>query len=69
LSPELISPEKGLELVIPEVDNVGILRQTSAPEAGRSYWMAFSNSGRILRPDDRVDIVIGDFHAANLLAE
>jgi hypothetical protein len=69
LSPKLISPEKGVELVIPEMDNVGILRQTSAPEAGKSYWMAFSNSGRLLRPGDRVDIVIGDFHARALLIE
>jgi hypothetical protein len=69
LSPKLISPEKGVELVIPEMDNVGILRQTSTPEAGRSYWMAFSNSGRLLRPGDRVDIVIGDFHARSLLVE
>jgi hypothetical protein len=69
LEPILISPEKGVKLVIPQMDNVGILRQTSAPEAGRSYWMAFSNSGRILRPGDRVDIVIGDFHARELLVE
>jgi hypothetical protein len=69
VSPVLISPEKGVKLVIPEMDNVGILRQTSAPEAGKSYWMAFSNSGRLLRPGDRVDIVIGDFHARDLLVQ
>ena len=69
LSPTLICPEKGVKLVIPEMDNVGILRQTSTPEAGKSYWMAFSNSGRILKPGDRVDIVIGDFHARDLLIE
>lgn len=69
LSPELISPEKGIKLVIPEMDNVGILRQTSTPEAGKSYWMAFSNSGRLLKPGDRVDIVIGDFHARDLLIQ
>jgi hypothetical protein len=69
LSPALICPEKGVKLVIPEMDNVGILRQTSTPEAGKSYWMAFSNSGRLLRPGDRVDIVIGDFHARELLVQ
>ena len=69
LEPQLISPEKRVKLVIPQMDYVGVLRQTSTPEAGKSYWMAFSNSGRILRPGDRVDIVIGKFHAENLLIE
>jgi len=29
------------------------------PEAGKSYWMAFSNSGTLFKRGDRVDIVIG----------
>jgi hypothetical protein len=69
VEPELISPEKGLKLEIPTMEKVGKLRQTSAPEAGKSYWMAFSNSGRLLKPGDRVDIVIGNFHARGLLIE
>jgi len=31
--------------------------------------MAFSNSGRRVRPGDRVDIVIGPFHANGLVVE
>jgi hypothetical protein len=69
LEPYLISPEKGLKLVIPEMEKVGKLRQTSTPEAGKSYWMAFSNSGRQLKRGDRVDIVIGNFHAEGLMIE
>ena len=69
VEPALISPEKGIKLVIPSLANVGQLRQTSTPEAGRSYWMAFSNSGRPLKRGDRVDIVIGNFHARGLLVE
>jgi hypothetical protein len=69
LEPYLISPEKGLQLVIPEMEKVGKLRQTSTPEAGKSYWMAFSNSGRLLKRGDRVDIVIGNFHAEGLMIE
>jgi hypothetical protein len=38
-------------------------------EAGKSYWMAFSNSGRLLKRGDRVDIVIGNFHAEGLMIE
>jgi hypothetical protein len=69
VEPALICPEKGLKLVIPSLENVGMLRQTSAPEAGKSYWMAFSNAGRPLKRGDRVDVVIGNFHARGLLIE
>jgi len=70
VDPFLISPEKGVKLVIPSLEQVGALRQTTnAPVARQSYWMAFSNSGRLLRRGDRVDIVIGNFHARGLLVE
>ena len=42
LEPTLNDPQAGVSLVIPTVNNVGALRQTtSAPEAGKTYWMAF----------------------------
>jgi hypothetical protein len=69
-SPYLESPEKGLQLVVPTMEKVGQLRQ--APHdivAGESYWMAFSNPGRQIRPGDRVDVVIGTFHARGLVVE
>ena len=69
VDPVLISPEKGIKLVIPSMEKVGQLRQTGTPEAGKSYWMAFSNSGRPLKRRDRVEIVIGSFHAQGLLVE
>jgi len=47
----------------------GKLRQTRTPEAGKSYWIAFSNSGRPLKPGDRVNIVIGNFHAQGLMID
>jgi hypothetical protein len=67
--PALIDPQAGIKLVIPELENVGQLRQTSTPEAGKSYWMAFSNSGRVVKRGHRVDIVIGQFHADGLMVE
>jgi hypothetical protein len=70
LAPVLESPEKGVRLVIPSMEKVGQLRQAPQTiEAGKSYWMAFSNSGRLLRPGDRVDVVIGNFRARGLLVE
>jgi len=68
--PFLISPQKGVKLVVPSMEKVGQLRQAPHElEAGKSYWMAFSNSGRLLKPGDRVDIVIGSFRAQGLLVE
>ena len=67
--PSLIDPQAGVKLVIPEMEKVGKLRQSSTPIAGKSYWMAFSNSGRRVRPGDRVDVEIGHFRAAGLVVE
>ncbi len=70
LNPLLVSPERGVQLVVPTMEKVGQLRQAPHElEAGKSYWMAFSNSGRVVKPGDRVDIVIGSFHARGLQVE
>ena len=70
ISPVLESPEKRIRLVVPLMEKVGQLRQAPHDvEAGKSYWMAFSNSGRLVKPGDRVDVVIGNFHARGLLVE
>jgi len=67
--PSLIDPRAGVKLVIPEMEKVGKLRQSSTPVAGKQYWMAFSNSGRRVRPGDRVDVEIGNFRAQGLVVE
>lgn len=67
--PSLIDPQAGVKLVIPEMEKVGKLRQSTAPIAGKQYWMAFSNSGRRVRPGHRVDVEIGNFRAQGLVVE
>lgn len=67
--PTLIDPRAGVSLVVPEVSNVGKMRQTSTPKAGMTYWMAFSNTGRPVKRGDRVDVVIGRFRATGLEVE
>jgi hypothetical protein len=67
--PSLIDPQAGVKLVVPSLEKVGQLRQSSTPEAGKSYWMAFSNKGRLVKRGDRVNIVIGLFHADGLVVE
>ncbi len=67
--PALIDPQAGVQLVVPSLEKVGQLRQSAKPEAGKSYWMAFSNSGRRVKPGDRVNVVIGSFRAEGLVVE
>ena len=69
IEPSLIDLQAGVKLKIPQMEKVGKLRQTSTPIAGRSYWMAFSNSGRRVRPGDRVILEIGRFRAEGLVVE
>jgi len=69
IDPVLISPERGVKLVVPTMEKVGQLRQSATPEAGKSYWMAFSNKGRTIKRGDRVNVVIGNFHADGLEVE
>jgi len=67
--PSLIDPQAGVKLVVPQMEKIGKLRQSSTPIADKSYWIAFSNSGRRVRPGDRVDVEIGNFRAQGLLVE
>jgi hypothetical protein len=62
-------PKNHVRLVIPTMEKVGQLRQAKTPQAGRTYWMAFSNPRRTVKRGDRVNIVIGRFHADNLVVE
>lgn len=66
IEPALEDPQAGVKLKIPQMDNVGKLRAATTPIAGNQYWMAFSNTGRRVRPGHRVDVVIGHFRAAGL---
>jgi hypothetical protein len=69
IEPSLIDQRAGVSLVVPAMEKVGQLRQSQPPEAGKSYWMAFSNQGRVIRRGDRVDVVIGPFRAENLVVD
>ena len=67
--PSLIDPKAGVKLVIPSLEKVGKLRQSSTPQAGKMYWMAFSNKGGFVKPGHRVDVVIGQFRAEGLIVQ
>lgn len=65
--PSLIDPQAGVKLVVPSLEKVGQLRQSSTPEAGKVYWMAFSNKGRLVKRGHQVDVVIGTFRGEGLV--
>lgn len=65
--PSLVDPGAGVKLVVPSLEKVGKLRQSSTPEAGKIYWMAFSNKGGYVKPGHRVNVVIGQFRAEGLV--
>ena len=69
INPTLIDPEARVSLSIPSVEQVGQLRQSSSPVAGKAYWMVFSNKRREVKPGDRVSIVIGKFRADGLYVQ
>jgi hypothetical protein len=62
-------PKAAVTLLVPTMEKVGPLRQTPTPEAGRSYWVTFSNKGRHVKRGDRVEVVIGQFRANNLVVD
>jgi hypothetical protein len=65
----LNDPKAGVSLVVPTMEKIGQLRQSAVPEAGRAYWMTFSNKGRRVVRGHRVDVVIGPFKASNLVVD
>ena len=67
--PSLIDPQAGVKLVVPSMENVGQLRQSAPPENGKSYWMVFSNKGRLAKRGDHVSVVIGAFRADGLVVD
>lgn len=67
--PELVDTQAGVKLVVPEMEKVGKLRQSSTPKMGMTYWMAFSNPTRVVKRGHRVDVIIGQFRAYGLIVE
>jgi len=61
--------EDGSRLTVPTMEKIGMLRQTATPEAGREYWMVFANPGKLVKPGQRVDVVVGAFRASSLTVE
>ena len=68
-APELIGIRSNAVLHIPTMEKIGQLRQMSAAESNKDYWMVFSNKGNLVRPGDEVSVIIGNFRADGLIVE
>jgi hypothetical protein len=68
-TPAMVSQRARVVLQVPMMEKVGPLRQSMPPEAGKEFWMVFSNKGNYVKPGDRVDVLIGSFHADGLMVD
>lgn len=68
-TPYLYGQRSRAMLQVPVMDKIGMLRQAASPEAGKEYWMVFSNKGNLVKPGDRVNVLIGAFHADGLMVD
>ncbi len=68
-SPTMLDEKAKVSLVVPTLEKVGPLRQAMAVENGKTYWMAFSNKGSLVKAGHRVSVVIGPVRIDGLIVE
>ncbi len=68
-NPYLLDQASGAKLAVTTMEKIGQLRQTPPPVEGHIYWMVFANPGRMVKRGNRVNVVVGDFHADGLTVE
>jgi hypothetical protein len=69
VAPVAIERKTGTRLSVANAENNGKPLQRTSPEAGQEYWMVFGNRGRIVKPGNMVDLVIGTVHISGLIVE
>jgi len=67
--PTMIDRASGTRLQVPAMENIGTLRQSTAPKAGRMYWIVFGNPGHRVHRGSQVDVEIGAFRAEELIVD
>jgi hypothetical protein len=68
-APVMIERKTGTKLSVAATDNNGKPPQSAAPEAGQEYQLVFGNRGKIVKPGNLVDVVIGTVHMSGLIVE
>jgi hypothetical protein len=69
VAPYLVGHTSHAMLQVPVMDKVGPLRQAARPEAGKEYWMVFSNKSDLVRNGERVSVVVGSLRIDGLRVE
>jgi hypothetical protein len=69
VAPVAIERKTGTRLSVANTENNGKPVQRVSPEAGQEYWMVFGNRGKIVKPGNMVDLVIGTVHISGLIVE
>ena len=69
IKPHLIHQKTGKVLAVPETTKLGPLRNSNIPQNGKIYWMFFGNAGKLVKAGDKIDVVIGEVKAENLVVE
>ena len=67
--PMLLDEAAHAVLSIPVMEKVGPLRQSMPAQAGKTYWMVFSNKGAPVKAGHRVSVVIGSFRVDGLVVQ
>lgn len=67
--PVLTHVRTGARLIVPTPAKTGALRNSNPPKTGKVYWMFFANPGKLVKPGDRINIDIGEFHANGLVVK
>jgi len=60
----VVHERSGRRLPVPDTPKAGALRSRGEPQAGRTYFALFANPGGLVRPGDRVTVVLGDLSVA-----
>jgi hypothetical protein len=69
IKPHLIHQDTEMVLAVPDTAKLGPLRNSNMPKEGKIYWMFFGNAGKLVKPGDKVTVVIGDFRAEDLIVK
>ena len=68
-TPSMLDGRAHVALQVPTMEKVGPLRQAMGAEAGKAYWIAFSNKGFPVKQGDSVSVTIGAFRADGLIVQ
>jgi hypothetical protein len=69
VAPVMTERKSGTKLSVATDENIGKPHQVAAPEAGREFRTVFGNRGKIVKPGNMVDLVIGSVHMSGLIVE